>query len=209
MGKSRCTSRSLPRPAYLPGSHPATGRRDPRPVAGHGWCMLSVVHDARVEAGGGQAACPESFNEMFMQVAGIFGNASVRRHGRWYLLGSLSHAERKNSWHLAEFAGDASPEGMQEPVSVGRAEVLELGRADLRIDPLLSLAVERGHRVRVSLDRVEPVLDALRDGVGVRMPALISSFGSSSLSLTSAFVLPRTLRRTCLPPLAHLRRAGA
>lgn len=25
MGKSRCTSRSLPHPAYLPGSHPATG----------------------------------------------------------------------------------------------------------------------------------------------------------------------------------------
>ena len=95
MGKSRCTSRSLPHPAYLPGSHPATGRRDLRPVAGHGWCMLSVVHDARVEAGGGQAAWSESFNEMFMQVAGVFGNASVRRHGRWYLLGLLSHAERR------------------------------------------------------------------------------------------------------------------
>jgi SRSO17 transposase len=50
---------------------------------------------------------------MFTQVAGMFGNASVRRHGRWYLLGLLSHAERKNSWHLAESAGDASPDGMQ------------------------------------------------------------------------------------------------
>lgn len=37
----------------------------------------------------------------------------MRRHGRAYLLGLLSHGERKNSWTLAEFAGDASPDGMQ------------------------------------------------------------------------------------------------
>lgn len=48
-----------------------------------------------------------------MQVAGVFGNASVRRHGRGYLLGLLSHQERKNSWWLAEFAGEVSPDGMQ------------------------------------------------------------------------------------------------
>ena len=29
------------------------------------------------------------------------------------MLGLLSQAERKNSWQLAEFAGDASPDGMQ------------------------------------------------------------------------------------------------
>jgi SRSO17 transposase len=50
---------------------------------------------------------------MFAQVAGVFANAAVRRHGRAYLLGLLSHAERKNSWWLAEFAGDVSPDGMQ------------------------------------------------------------------------------------------------
>ena len=50
---------------------------------------------------------------MFAQVAGVFGNAAVRRHGRGYLLGLLSHQERKNSWSLAEFAGDVSPDGMQ------------------------------------------------------------------------------------------------
>ena len=38
---------------------------------------------------------------------------AVRRHGRAYLLGLLSQAERKNSWLLAEFAGDVSPDGMQ------------------------------------------------------------------------------------------------
>ena len=75
--------------------------------------MLAVVDDARTAAGGGHAAWSESFNEMFMQVAGYFANARVRRHGRAYLLGLLSRAERKNSWQLAEFAGDASPDGMQ------------------------------------------------------------------------------------------------
>src|SRR5258708_3382367 len=75
--------------------------------------MQDVVDDARVRAGDGHAAWSESFNEMFAQVAGVFANAAVRRHGRWYLLGLLSHQERKNSWWLAEFAGDASPDGMQ------------------------------------------------------------------------------------------------
>ena len=73
--------------------------------------MLSVVEDARVQAQDGHAAWSEAFNEMFARVAGVFGNASVRRHGRWYVLGLLSHQERKNSWWLAEFAGDVSPDG--------------------------------------------------------------------------------------------------
>src|SRR6201996_8212625 len=75
--------------------------------------MLSVVDGARVRAGEEHAAWSESFNEMFAQVAGEFGNASVRRHGRAYLLGLLSQTERKNSWMLAEFAGDVSPDGLQ------------------------------------------------------------------------------------------------
>src|SRR5689334_18554917 len=75
--------------------------------------MLTVVDDARARAGDGHAAWSELFNEMYAQVAGAFGNAAARRHGRAYLLGLLSHAERKNSWTLAEFAGDASPDGIQ------------------------------------------------------------------------------------------------
>jgi hypothetical protein len=82
-------------------------------VAGHGWCLLSVVDDAREQAQDGHAAWSESFSEMFAQVAGVFGNARVRGHGRWYLLGLLSHQERKNSWWPAELAGDVSPDGIQ------------------------------------------------------------------------------------------------
>jgi SRSO17 transposase len=75
--------------------------------------MLAVVDDARPDAGDGHAAWSESFNEMFMQVAGVFSNTRVRRRGRAYLLGLLSQSERKTSWQLAEFAGDVSPDGMQ------------------------------------------------------------------------------------------------
>jgi SRSO17 transposase len=75
--------------------------------------MLAVMEDARVLAGDGHAAWSESFNELFAQVAGVFGNVAVRRHGRAYLLGLLSQAERKNGWTLAEFAGDVSPDGLQ------------------------------------------------------------------------------------------------
>jgi SRSO17 transposase len=75
--------------------------------------MLAVMEDTRVQAVDAHAAWSESFNELFAQVAGDFSNAKVRRHGRAYLLGLLSQQERKTSWQLAEFAGDASPDGLQ------------------------------------------------------------------------------------------------
>jgi SRSO17 transposase len=75
--------------------------------------MLTVVDDARLEARDGHAAWSESFNELFAQVAGVFESAPARSHGRWYLLGLMSQQERKNSWWLAELAGDVSPDGMQ------------------------------------------------------------------------------------------------
>jgi hypothetical protein len=42
-----------------------------------------------------------------------FENAGSRKRVRGYVLGLLSHAERKNGWTLAEFAGDTAPDGMQ------------------------------------------------------------------------------------------------
>ena len=75
--------------------------------------MLAVMEDARVQAADAHAVWSERFNELFAQVAGCFSNAKVRGHGRAYLLGLLSQAERKTSWQLAELAGDASPDGLQ------------------------------------------------------------------------------------------------
>jgi len=76
--------------------------------------MLAVMEDTRSRAADAHAAWSERFNELFAQVAGDFPNARVRRHGRAYLLGLLSQAERKTSWQLAEFAGDATPDGLQK-----------------------------------------------------------------------------------------------
>jgi hypothetical protein len=75
--------------------------------------LTEVMEDARVRAADGHAAWSESFSELFAQAAGCFWNAAVRRHGRAYLLGLLPQAERKNSWQLAEFAGDVPPDGLQ------------------------------------------------------------------------------------------------
>ena len=50
---------------------------------------------------------------MFGLVAGRFAQVQSRRRARLYLLGLLSGAERKNSWTIAEQAGDLSPDGMQ------------------------------------------------------------------------------------------------
>ena len=45
--------------------------------------------------------------------ASYYSNVAVRRYGRAYLMWLLSHQERKNSWSLAEFAGDMSPDEMK------------------------------------------------------------------------------------------------
>ncbi len=59
------------------------------------------------------AAWAGGFNDMFALVAGEFAQAPSRRRARSYLLGLLSQTERKNGWWLADFAGDATPDGMQ------------------------------------------------------------------------------------------------
>jgi SRSO17 transposase len=53
------------------------------------------------------------FDEAFALVAGRFAQADSRRRARLYLLGLLSGVERKNSWTIAEQAGDLTPDGMQ------------------------------------------------------------------------------------------------
>jgi SRSO17 transposase len=53
------------------------------------------------------------FDEMFALIAGRFAQVQSRHRARLYLLGLLSGAERKNSWTIAEQAGDLSPDGMQ------------------------------------------------------------------------------------------------
>ncbi len=71
------------------------------------------------------------FDEAFALVAGRFAQADSRRRARLYLLGLLSGAERKNSWAIAEQAGEASPDGMQRLLNFYRWDA-EKVRDDLR-----------------------------------------------------------------------------
>src|ERR1019366_5276414 len=47
------------------------------------------------------------------RIADLFARSEVRERSLSYLEGLLSGCERKNSWQVAEWAGEASPYGMQ------------------------------------------------------------------------------------------------
>lgn len=71
------------------------------------------------------------FDEAFALVAGRFAQADSRRRARLYVLGLLSGAERKNSWTIAEQAGDLCPDGMQRLLNFYRWDA-DAVRDDLR-----------------------------------------------------------------------------
>jgi SRSO17 transposase len=71
------------------------------------------------------------FDELFGLVAGRFAQVESRRRARSYLLGLLSGAERKNSWAIAEQAGELSPDGMQRLLNFYRWDA-DAVRDDLR-----------------------------------------------------------------------------
>ena len=83
------------------------------------------------------------FDDMFALVAGRFAQADSRRRARMYLLGLLSGAERKNSWTLAEQAGDLTPDGMQRLLNFYRWDA-DTVRDDLRTYVLAYLADPSG-----------------------------------------------------------------
>jgi SRSO17 transposase len=56
-------------------------------------------------------------DELVTRIAPRFNRIEPRRRARAYLQGLLAPLERKNGWHLAEAAGDASPDGVQDFLS--------------------------------------------------------------------------------------------
>jgi SRSO17 transposase len=67
------------------------------------------------------SAWGDGLEELFVQVvAPFFGRREPRLRARSYLWGLLSSLERKNGWSLAEFAGDARPDGMQRLLNQAR-----------------------------------------------------------------------------------------
>ena len=80
-------------------------------------------------------------------------------------LGAADRAAERALDHRQGALAECLGERREELVGVGRREVLEPGRADPRADPVLGLAGDDRHRVRVSIEGGEPVFDALLDGV--------------------------------------------
>jgi SRSO17 transposase len=67
------------------------------------------------------AGWAERFDDMFFEVvAPAFFRREPRLRARWYLRGLASDLERKNGWTLAEYAGEATPDGMQRLLNAAR-----------------------------------------------------------------------------------------
>jgi SRSO17 transposase len=73
----------------------------------------------------------EELEELGARIAPRFGRAEPRRRALAYVRGLLAPLERKNGWQLAEAAGDASPDGVQDFLARARWDA-EAVRDDLR-----------------------------------------------------------------------------
>ncbi len=56
---------------------------------------------------------PRCFEAMASRVGTLFPRSETRERAMAYIKGLLSQCERKNGWQLAEWLGDASPDGVQ------------------------------------------------------------------------------------------------
>jgi SRSO17 transposase len=87
--------------------------------------MPKTVDRKMVRAWAGEL---ETLNE---HIASRFSREEVRHRARLYLSGLLGSVERKNSWQLAEAAGDATPYGLQHLLGMASWDA-DLVRDDLR-----------------------------------------------------------------------------
>jgi hypothetical protein len=81
-------------------------------------------------------------DEVMARIAPRFGRVEPRRRARGYLLGLLSALAGKNSWTIAEAAGDATLGGMQRLLGEYRWD------ADAVRDDLRAYAAAPPHRLR-------------------------------------------------------------
>jgi SRSO17 transposase len=77
------------------------------------------------------AGWTEDLEGLLARIGPRFARLEVRRRAGAYLRGLLGPVERKNGWQLAEAAGDARPDGMQDFLARMRWDADEV-RDDLR-----------------------------------------------------------------------------
>jgi hypothetical protein len=73
-----------------------------------------VIHDVPTNA------WDLELEELFLQTGACFARVEARRRMRDYVRGLLGPVGRKNSWQFAEYAGHATPHGLQHPLSHSR-----------------------------------------------------------------------------------------
>ena len=96
-------------------------RRPPRDHLGVTVLMDRVAAVAPSVDEASVAGWDAALDDMFAQVvAPAFARREPRLRARAYLRGLVSGLERKNGWTLAEFAGDACPDGMQRLLNAAR-----------------------------------------------------------------------------------------
>ncbi len=61
------------------------------------------------------------------RIGGRFGRREPRQRVLAYLKGLLGSVERKNGWQLAEYVGDATPDGVQRLLATYRGTPTECG----------------------------------------------------------------------------------
>ncbi len=64
----------------------------------------------------------EKFDGLMARVAKRFKRVEPRRRARAFVEGLLADLPRKNCWTIAEYAGDATPDGMQHLLSLRGAK---------------------------------------------------------------------------------------
>jgi SRSO17 transposase len=89
---------------------------------------VSEADEAAIEEVQGWAA---GLGALHARIAGRFARAEPRRRVLAYLRGLLGNVGRKNSWQLAEHAGEATPDGMQRLLATADWDP-DLVRDDLR-----------------------------------------------------------------------------
>ena len=81
--------------------------------------------------GADAAGWTRNLDEVLKRIAGRLGRAEPRRRAEAYLRDLPAPVECKNGWQLAEAAGDATPDGVQEFLSRVRWNA-DAGRDDLQ-----------------------------------------------------------------------------
>jgi SRSO17 transposase len=117
-----------------------------------------------------------------------FARSETRTHLRAYLTGLLSPIERKNSWHLAEHAGDATPYGSQHLLDRARWDA-DAVRDDLQV----SVREHLGHPAGVLvIDETSFLKKGTHSaGGGIHYSGVTGKLENCQVGVFLAYVSPR------------------